>query len=373
MQKPRLSLATAAWISCGAMLGLLTLMAVLEAVGAPARWLNWIMIATGGVIECASLWAARFLTSAFGEITAELREGSNQAAASSAQVASASQSLAASSSRQAASLQETSASTTEITALARRNNENTRAVAGLTVEAERLVANANESLQEMVQSMKEINDSSQKISKIIRVIDEIAFQTNILALNAAVEAARAGEAGMGFAVVADEVRGLAQRSAQAARDTASLIEESIAKSSEGTEKLDMVAQSVHQITTSTTQVKTLMDQIAAASQEQARGIEQIAAAVLEMEKTTQQGAASAEQSASAGSQLISQARSLCFVVEGLRELVGSEANAVPVPATRPENLQPRATPPAFSHKRSLPSPREVDRGEFPLAEKEGDF
>src|SRR5262249_19804810 len=107
----------------------------------------------------------------------------------------------------------------------RRNTENTRTVAGLTVEAEHLVANANGNLQEMVESMKEINGSSEKISKIIRVIDEIAFQTNILALNAAVEAARAGEAGMGFSVVADEVRNLAQRSAPAARDTASLIEE----------------------------------------------------------------------------------------------------------------------------------------------------
>jgi methyl-accepting chemotaxis protein len=109
------------------------------------------------------------------------------------------------------------------------------------MEAEHLVANANGSLQEMVESMKEINGSSEKISKIIRVIDEIAFQTNILALNAAVEAARAGEAGMGFAVVADEARNLTQRSAQAARDTASLIEESISKSSEGSKRLDQVA------------------------------------------------------------------------------------------------------------------------------------
>jgi methyl-accepting chemotaxis protein len=122
----------------------------------------------------------------------------------------------------------------------------------------------------MVQSMKEINTSSEKISKIIRVIDEIAFQTNILALNAAVEAARAGEAGMGFAVVADEVRNLAHRSAQAAKDTAALIEESIAKSNEGNNKLQLVADSIQKVTGSATQVKVLVDEVDVGSQEQSR-------------------------------------------------------------------------------------------------------
>ena len=184
------------------------------------------------------------------------------------------------------------------------------------------VEDANHNLEEMVQSMKEINSSSEKISKIIRVIDEIAFQTNILALNAAVEAARAGEAGMGFAVVADEVRNLAHRSAQAAKDTAALIEESIAKSNEGNKKLQLVAGSIQQVTGSATQVKVLVDEVDVGSQEQSRGIEQIATAVTQMETVTQRSAASAEESAAASEELAAQAQALHDIVERVRQLVG---------------------------------------------------
>ena len=201
-----------------------------------------------------------------------------------------------------------------------------QAAAGLVGETNRLVEDANRNLEAMVGSMKEINTSSEKISKIIRVIDEIAFQTNILALNAAVEAARAGEAGMGFAVVADEVRNLAQRSAQAAKDTALLIEDSISKSNAGSAKLDQVAESVRKITGRAAQVKSLVDNVDGVSQQQARGIEQIAAAAGQMEQVTQKSAASAERTASAGEQLATHAQGLTALVQKLRELSGAAAD-----------------------------------------------
>src|SRR5207342_532294 len=158
---------------------------------------------------------------------------------------------------------------------------------GATEESVHLIEEANQHLAAMMESMKEINGSSERISKIIRVIDEIAFQTNILALNAAVEAARAGEAGMGFAVVADEVRNLAQRSAQAAKDTTGLIEASIARTSAGTQQVERVAAAITSLTGGVAQVKALVDDVSTASQEQTRGIDQIAQAVTLMEKVTQ--------------------------------------------------------------------------------------
>jgi methyl-accepting chemotaxis protein/methyl-accepting chemotaxis protein-1 (serine sensor receptor) len=162
-------------------------------------------------------------------VAAHVAEGAEQITSAASQVASSSQTLAQGASEQAASLEETAASSAEITSMTRKNAENSQAAASVMAEVDQRVSEGNRTLVEMVESMQQITGSSDKISKIIKVIDEIAFQTNILALNAAVEAARAGEAGMGFAVVADEVRNLAQRSAQAAKDTAGLIEESIAR------------------------------------------------------------------------------------------------------------------------------------------------
>jgi len=190
------------------------------------------------------------------------------------------------------------------------------------MEASGRIAEANHNLDQMVLSMNEINASSDKISKIIKVIDEIAFQTNILALNAAVEAARAGKAGMGFAVVADEVPNLAQRCAQAARDTAGLIEESITKFNDGKTKLDQVAMAVRSITASAGSVKTLVDEVNLGSQEQARGIDQVAKAILQMEKVTQTTAANAEESASASQELSAQSEALRAIVGRLESLVG---------------------------------------------------
>jgi len=206
--------------------------------------------------------------------------------------------------------------------MARKNSETSRGAAGLVTQAQQKFLQTNQSLGQMVVAMGDINTQSDKISKIIKVIDEIAFQTNILALNAAVEAARAGEAGMGFAVVADEVRNLAQRSAAAAKDTATLIEESIAKSNDGKAKVDQVAAAIRAVTEDVAQVKTLVDQINLGSQEQARGIEQIGRAITQMEQVTQTAAASAEENAAAAEEMSAQSETMKDVLKGLTAMVG---------------------------------------------------
>ena len=203
----------------------------------------------------------------------------------------------------------------------RRNAASAQASADLMGNVDARIAAANACLAEMLTAMESIGLSSGKIARIIRTIDEIAFQTNILALNAAVEAARAGEAGMGFAVVADEVRDLAQRSAQAARDTATLIEESIEVSNGGGAKVRQVAEAIRSITESAAAVGKLVDDVSAGSQEQARGMEQISRALREMDQVTQRSAASAEESASAGEELKNQAETLRAVVVNLRAVI----------------------------------------------------
>jgi methyl-accepting chemotaxis protein/methyl-accepting chemotaxis protein-1 (serine sensor receptor) len=257
----------------------------------------------------------------------ELSEGAEQVSSASGQVSGSSQSLAQGASEQAASLEETSASSEEMSSMTRKNAENSQQAAAVMRDVSQRVAEANRTLADMMTSMEVIGASSNKISKIIKVIDEIAFQTNILALNAAVEAARAGEAGMGFAVVAEEVRNLAQRSAQAAKDTASLIEDSILKSTEGSRKLGEVAGSIHAITEGAGKVRTLVDEVEASCKEQAQGIEQISKAISRMDAVTQRTAANAEESASASEELNAQSQALMAVVEQLQALVGAGSHS----------------------------------------------
>jgi methyl-accepting chemotaxis protein/methyl-accepting chemotaxis protein-1 (serine sensor receptor) len=287
---------------------------------------KWAVIAVIGfnLLMAAAMLRLVFKISAqLRNVTAELEKGAGEVSAAATQIASSSQALAQGATEQAASLEETSASSEEINSMAHRNTEKLRIAADLVTDTQGKFDQTETALDEMEASMNEINASSDKISKIIKVIDEIAFQTNILALNAAVEAARAGEAGMGFAVVAGEVRNLAQRCAQAARDTAALIEDSIAKSNGGKSKLAQVATAVRSITESASKIKGLVDDVKLGSDEQARGTEQVTRSVSQMEQVTQQSAAAAEQSAAAAEELNGQSESLWRIVENLAKMVGA--------------------------------------------------
>jgi methyl-accepting chemotaxis protein len=275
-------------------------------------------LAVGFVI----FWMVRQANVGLQMLAVRMSQSAEKVATAAGQVSGASRSLAQGAAEQAASLEETSASTEEIASITRKNADHALQVAGLMQDQERGASDVNQTLDRTVEKMKEIDLSSNKIARIIKVIDEIAFQTNILALNAAVEAARAGEAGLGFAVVADEVRNLAQRCAQAARDTALLIEDSIATSKDGNARLDQMAGAVRSMTENSLRVKALVDEVNLGSQEQARGMDQISRAVLQMEKVTQRTAAGAEQSAAAGAQLDGHAGDLRTVVQEMRAMVG---------------------------------------------------
>ena len=298
------------------------------------RLTSIVMLGLSMLVGVAVVWAVRGINQALRTTAVDLRDGAQQVAAASTQVAGSAQSLSRGASEQAASLEETSASMEEMASMTRRNAENSESAAKLMGDADRMVERSNEALEQMVGSMKSISDASTRVAKIIKTIDEIAFQTNILALNAAVEAARAGEAGMGFAVVADEVRNLAQRSAQAAKDTAGLIEESVAKSSEGTAKVAVVAEAIGSITGAVAKARGLVDEVSVASRQQAQGIDQVTQAVAQMEKVTQGTAATAEESAAASEELSAQADTALGIVGALEQMVGAHATGHKVAAPK---------------------------------------
>ncbi len=247
--------------------------------------------------------------------------GADQIASAARQVASSSQSLADGASQQASSIEETSSSLEEMSSMTKRNTENAVQVNELARETRQAADAGGGNMQEMSLAMAEIKASSDEVAKIIQTIDEIAFQTNILALNAAVEAARAGEAGAGFAVVAGEVRNLAQRSAQASRETAEKIERAVGKTAQGVSICAKVSATLNEIIEKARQVDELAAEVAASSREQSQGIEQINRAINEMDKITQQNAAQAEESASAAEQLNAQAETLRDAIGQLLTLV----------------------------------------------------
>ncbi|MGC4054809.1 MAG: methyl-accepting chemotaxis protein [Paludibaculum sp.] len=281
--------------------------------------LAWV-IPVAALVGFLIYYLLRGLSERLSHVSRELCVGSTALDEAAAQISKSSGELALGATEQAASLQQTSASSEEINSLTQQCGANSGHITELVTQSQSKYHAANEALDGMVGAMSEIQSQSGRISKIIKVIDEIAFQTNILALNAAVEAARAGDAGMGFAVVADEVRNLAQRCAQAARETTTLIEDSIGKSTSGKVKVDNLVEVIRSITEESARIKELVRELRASGERQEQGVGQIAGAVARMELVTQQTAAHAEENAASATELSAQAHGLKSLALLLRSI-----------------------------------------------------
>jgi ABC-type transporter Mla subunit MlaD len=297
---------------------------------------TWQMIRLLGIIYLACILIIIPLTLLFsssiarpiGNIISGLTEGSDQVASAAHQVSAGSQSLAEGAAEQAASIEETSSSLEEMSSMTKKNADNANEARTMMSEAGQIVEKVNRHMADMLLSIEEISRSSEETGKIIKTIDEIAFQTNLLALNAAVEAARAGEAGAGFAVVADEVRNLALRAAEAAKNTSSLIENTIKAVRSGNDLTQTTKEAFNENMEISQKVGHLVDEISAASHEQAQGIEEINKAVTEMDKVVQQVAANAEESASASEEMSAHAEQMQAFVAELSAMVGVRSTRI---------------------------------------------
>ena len=276
--------------------------------------------------SCGAIWRiAGAASRRIGGIVAQLGDSTTQFTDATHQIAATSQSLAQGSSQQAASAEETSASAQQVSAATQQNQDRTNTLRDVMKKVGGSFQVMDVCMTELVRWMNDSRESAQKVSKIIKVIDGIAFQTNILALNAAVEAARAGEAGMGFAVVADEVRTLAHRSADAARDTANLIQESIDRTANGNATVTKCANAMAENGQLAGRVVNLVEELSASGVEQVRGIDLISKAISEIETVTQRSAASAEESASASQEIAAQAETLRSIASELDGIVSGAA------------------------------------------------
>ena len=279
----------------------------------------------------AGYFIVRSVTHPIAHVAAVLKEGSDRTAAASRQVSSASQAMADGSCQQAASLEETSSSLVEMGSMIKRTAEHTESARQMAGETRKAADHGSDDMKAMKDAMDSIKSAGAEITKIIKTIDEIAFQTNILALNAAVEAARAGEAGAGFAVVAEEVRNLAHRSAEAARETAAKIENSNQRSEHGIRLSERVGNNFNEITQRARKLDTMIQEIADAAKQQSQGIETINAEISRIDQITQANSASAEETASSSAELQSQADRLREAVEELNRMVHTDAEVAAVP------------------------------------------
>ncbi len=275
-------------------------------------------------IVIGSILAWRIISnvvSRLNKIIGGLNESSEKVFGSSNQISNASQALAEGATEQASSLEETSSALEQMASMTRQNADNAGKTSKTMEDTLALVTEGSKTVNHVTSAMAEISESAERIGHIIKTIEEIAFQTNLLALNAAVEAARAGEAGKGFAVVADEVRNLAQRSAQAAKDTSELIKSTVERVHVGSENVNNLAEGFESIDSASKNVGALVMEISAATNEQAQGVDQVNTAVAQMDKVTQTNAAGAEESASAALELSEQAEQLRSMVDDLVALV----------------------------------------------------
>jgi methyl-accepting chemotaxis protein len=309
------------------------------------RTVVWVLPVAALVGVCAMAFSRKTIIRPLEESIRVIDAASAQEESSAREISTASQRLAEGASEQAASLEETSATLEEISSMTRRNAEHAGNAETIAAETRIAADHGAADMQEMVRAMGEIKTASDNIARIIKTIDEIAFQTNILALNAAVEAARAGEAGAGFAVVADEVRSLARRSALAARETADRITASIQKSEHGVRVSTKVSASLNDIADKARRMNDLVREIAGGSKEQSEGISQVNTAVGQLDTVTQSNAAAAEQSASASEELSAQSVELKAAVGRLVVIV-SGAGRLAAKAAPAAALPPPPAPPA---------------------------